>query len=451
VGRSGVRARLGGEVPGTARAVLSPRPHSALRVALVSEHASPLATLGAVDAGGQNVHVAELAAGLTRLGHEVTVYTRRDDPGLATSVSTAAGYDVVHLSAGPAGPLAKDELWPHLPEFARELGRWFDLTRPDVAHAHFWMSAWATSRAAGSRHMPWFVTFHALGTVKQRHQGAADTSPAVRQHVERALVQGDGRVIATCSDEVAELTRLGGDPHRIAVVPCGVDLQRFTPSDSEGGRPASAPPGSAGAAAPTPERPFRVVSVGRLVPRKGFDLAIRALADVPAAELLIAGGPPAADLASHPEARRLTDLAVEVGVADRVRLLGQVDHEDVPALLRSADVVVCSPWYEPFGIVPLEAMACGVPVIATAVGGLLDTVVDGVSGRRVPPQDATALARELNALRLAPERRAAYRRTARHLAESRYSWARVAQRTAALYSSAVAPSERRLATQPASP
>ena len=421
--------------------MLSPRPHSALRVALVSEHASPLAALGAVDAGGQNVHVAELAAGLTRLGHEVTVYTRRDDPDLPTTVSTPAGYDVVHLSAGPARPLAKDALWPHLPEFAAELDRWFDLTRPDVAHAHFWMSAWATARVAGDRGVPWFVTFHALGAVKQRHQGAADTSPAARQQVERDLVLGDGRVIATCSDEVGELARLGGDPARIAVVPCGVDLERFTPLDRAGGRTPDR----------TPHRPFRIVSVGRLVPRKGFDLAIRALVDVPGTELLIAGGPPAAELATHAEARRLTALAAELGVADRVRLLGQVHHEDMPPLLRAADVVVCSPWYEPFGIVPLEAMACGVPVVATAVGGLLDTVVDGVSGLRVPPQDADALATELNALRRSPHRRTVYGRAARRLAESCYSWSWVASRTADLYAAATSPRVRRLATQPASP
>ena len=464
---------MGSEHPGTALGVLSPRLQSVLRVALVSEHASPLATLGAVDAGGQNVHVAELAAGLTRLGHEVTVYTRRDDPDLATSVSTPAGYEVVHLSAGPARPLAKDALWPHLPEFARELEGWFELTQPDVAHAHFWMSAWATTRAAADRGIPYFVTFHALGAVKQRHQGAADTSPAARQPVERELLRSEGRVIATCSDEVLELTRLGGDPRRIAVVPCGVDLERFTPVHREGGPPSDPPPRAqehagareggqppsdpqkdarAGDRTPhRPHRPFRAVSVGRLVPRKGFDLAIRALTDVPDTELLIAGGPPAGELGTHPEARRLTGLAAELGVAARGRLLGPVPHEDMPPLLRSADVVVCSPWYEPFGIVPLEAMACGVPVVATAVGGLLDTVVDGVSGFRVPPQDADALATELNALRRSPHRRAAYGRAARRLAESCYSWDWVASRTAALYAAAVAPRVRQLATQPASP
>ena len=406
--------------------VLSTRPQQtiAMRIALVSEHASPLAALGHPD--GQNVHVAELAAGLVRLGHDVTVYTRRDDPDSLTTVSSPDGYEVVHLAAGPARRLPTDELWPHMPEFARELGDWFDLTRPDVAHAHFWMSAWATSRAASARHIPWFVTFHALGVVKRRHQGDADTSPLVRQHVERTLAR-NGVVIATCSDEMAELIALGGDPRRIAVLPCGVDLQRFTP-DPQPRTPSG--------------HPFQILSVGRLVPRKGFDLAIRALTDVPGSELLIAGGPEGQALDSDPEAGRLRGLAAELGVADRVRFLGPVRHEDMPALFRSADLVVCSPWYEPFGIVPLEAMACGVPVVATAVGGLLDTVADGVTGRHVAPRDAAALASAIDALRLAPRRRAAYGRAARHLAESCYSSKWVAQRTAALYQAAAIRGDR---------
>lgn len=417
--------------------MLSPRPRkaTALRIALVSEHASPLATLGHPDAGGQNVHVAELAAGLTRLGHQVTVYTRRDDPDIETTVGTPDGYDVVHLAAGPARRLPKDELWPHLPEFARELGEWFDLTRPDVAHAHFWMSGWATMRTARARRLPWFVTFHALGVVKRRHQGDADTSPSVRRHVERTLVR-TGRTIATCTDEMAELLALGGDPRRITVLPCGVDLQRFTP-DPQPRTPSG--------------QPFRILSVGRLVPRKGFDLAIRALTQVPGAELLIAGGPEGPALDNDPEARRLRDLAAELGLADRVRFLGPVRHDDMPALFRSADLVVCSPWYEPFGIVPLEAMACGIPVVGTAVGGLMDTVADGVTGRLVAPRDVAALASAIDALRLAPRRRAAYGRAARHLAESCYSWAWVAQRTAALYQAAAIPKLRRLAPEMALP
>ena len=151
-----------------------------------------------------------------------------------------------------------------------------------------------------------------------------------------------------------------------------------------------------------------MLSVGRLVPRKGFDTVIRALAAVPDAELVVVGGPAAGDLADDPEAVRLRRLAERLGVADRVRLVGAVPRPDMPALLRSADLVVCAPWYEPFGLVPLEAMACGVPVVATAVGGFLDTVVDGVTGILVPPQRPDRLAAAIRKLLAEPFWREAF-------------------------------------------
>lgn len=225
-----------------------------LRIALVSEHASPLADVGEVDAGGQNVHVAELAAGLTELGHEVVVYTRKDRPGQADRVITPAGYQVAQLAAGPQRRLAKDELWPHMAEFADGLTSCFDLDRPDVAHAHFWMSGWATRQAAWSHGSPFLVTFHALGVVKRRYQGAADTSPADRVAVEAELARQADGVVATCRDEVSELLGIGADVTRISTVPCGVDLDLFEP-----GRPTRAA---------DREGRLRLVSVGRLVPAR---------------------------------------------------------------------------------------------------------------------------------------------------------------------------------------
>jgi glycosyltransferase involved in cell wall biosynthesis len=151
--------------------------------------------------------------------------------------------------------------------------------------------------------------------------------------------------------------------------------------------------------------------------------------------LIIAGGPAQTRMEEDPEAARLLALAERLGVADRVRLLGPVPRGQLPALLRSADVVVCSPWYEPFGIVPLEAMACGVPVVASAVGGLVDTVVDGVTGMLVPPRDPRALAARLEELRTDPARRRAYGRAALTRVRRLYSWDEVAAGTAAAYQS----------------
>ncbi|SDV03879.1 Glycosyltransferase involved in cell wall bisynthesis [Microlunatus sagamiharensis] len=394
-----------------------------LRIALVSEHASPLAAIGAVDAGGQNVHVAELASGLTRLGHEVVVYTRRDDPGLPATVRTDDAYDVVHLDAGPAQVLPKDDLWPLMPAFATALRTHLEVLRPDVVHAHFWMSGWAATRAARGLGIATFVTFHALGSVKRRHQGAADTSPADRLDVELTVARRATGVVATCRDEVAELAAMGVDLDRVDVVPCGVDVRHFT----TGAAPLDHPPR---------RQPHRIVSVGRLVPRKGYATIVEALVDLPGVELVIAGGH--ATDGVEVERLRLEALAAELGVADRVQFAGQVGHFLMPALLCTADVVVCSPWYEPFGLVPLEAMACGVPVVASAVGGMLDSVADGETGLLVPPQDPAALAAALGGLLADPQRRAAYGRAGVVRARSLYSWDVVAAATAEVYDRAVA-------------
>jgi glycosyltransferase involved in cell wall biosynthesis len=390
-----------------------------MKIDLVSEHASPLAAIGGVDAGGQNVHVAALAAGLAARGHEVTVHTRRDDDALPERVVVQDGYNVVHVPAGPAAALPKDELLQHMPEFAAFLHRTWAEHPPDLVHAHFWMSGLACVSAARGRAggVPIVQTFHALGSVKRRHQGAADTSPPQRIELERGLCRRVSHVVATCTDEVFELRRMGLPGDRASIVPCGVDTAVFTPH---------------GPVAPRSDRP-RLLVLGRLVERKGQDDAIRALAAVPDAELVVVGGPPAGELDRDPEVRRLRSVAAAAGVADRLVFTGSVPRDDVPGWVRSADVVLAVPWYEPFGITPLEAMACGRPVVATAVGGLVDSVADGVTGVLVPPRDPDALGRALAALLADGSRRAAYGAAGVRRARDRYRWSRVAADTDAVY------------------
>lgn len=382
------------------------------RIHLVSEHASPLALLGGVDAGGQNVHVAALACALARQGAQVVVHTRRDDPALDRMVPFAPGVVVDHVDAGPPVPLPKDELLPHMGEFADDLTRCWERQRPDVVHAHFWMSGLAATEAADRVGVPVALTYHALGIEKQRHQGIADTSPAGRLAIERWLAGTVDRVIATTAAERRLLETVGAQRSRVTVIPCGVDLDHFHPD---------------GSTAPPPGRQ-RIVCVSRLVPRKGIQDVVRALVDLPEVELLIAGGPPAAMLGEDAEASRLRRLAVRLGVGDRVEMLGAVERRDVPALLRSASVVCCTPWYEPFGLVAVEAMACGVPVVASRVGGLAETVHHGVNGFLVPPRRPEEIARAVRAVLEHPEVGAAMRAQAVRRAE-RYGWALVARRT----------------------
>lgn len=388
-----------------------------MRIAMVSEHASPLSALGGVDAGGQNLHVCELSTGLARSGHQVTVYTRRDSTDLPDRVGSARGFDVVHIPAGPPRPLPKDMLLPYMDAFGDCLIDEWRTAPPDVVHAHFWMSGLASMRATRTVGLPVVQTFHALGVVKRRHQRDQDTSPPERIERERELGRQVAKVAATCSDEVFELVTMGIPRSSIGVVPCGVDLHRFVPLGVAARRGAK----------------HRVVSVGRLVPRKGFDLLISALTGVPDTELVIAGGPERDQLVDDQEAIRLRGIAAALGVSDRVRMVGRVSRTDMPALLRSADVVAATPWYEPFGLVPLEAMASGVPVIATAVGGLTDTVVDGVTGIHVPPRRVDALRRALQSLLGSPALRQTLGAAGRQRAVQRYSWERVVAETVRLY------------------
>ena len=413
-----------------------------MRIAMVSEHASPLACLaetadtvrcptdehaapagiGAVDAGGQNVHVHALATALGRAGHEVVVHTRRTDATTPQRVPLAAGVVVDHVPAGPAVELGKDDLLEHMGEFAAVLRRRWTAEPPDVAHAHFWMSGLAALEAGRATGVPVTQTFHALGSVKRRHQGARDTSPAERVARESDLAASVDRVIATCHDEVDELVALGVSAEAIDVVPCGVDIDHFTPGP--------APAHSAGAP--------RILTVSRLVPRKGIDTVVRALGRLaggagPVPELVVAGGPTAATLDDDAEVARLRAIAAAEGVADRVHFVGRVAPAAMPGLMRSADVVACLPAYEPFGLVPLEAMACARPVVAARVGGLSDTVVDGHTGLHVPPGDADAAARAIGALLADPARAARFGRAGRARAEARYGWDRIAAATEAVY------------------
>lgn len=403
-----------------------------MRISMISEHASPLAALGGVDAGGQNVHVAALSGALARRGHHVTVYTRRDATELPARVQAGPRLEVVHVDAGPARHVPKDELLPYMGELAQGVARDWGRRLPDVVHGHFWMSGLAALDAArrpdAGYRVPVVQTFHALGTVKRRHQGAEDSSPEERRWLEPGVGRSADRIIATCSDEVFELKAMGIDTGKVSIAPCGVDLSFFSASGPAAGR----------------TRRHRILSVGRLVPRKGVDLVIQALpylreAGFDDVELLIVGGGgDSGALHACPEVRRLLDLANRLGVADSVTLQGQVARAEMPGIFRSADAVVCAPWYEPFGIVPLEAMACGVPVVAAAVGGLQDTVVDHATGLHVPPRDPGAIASALAVLLADPALRARLGAAGVQRARSRYSWDRVAGETEKAYQLAVA-------------
>jgi len=375
---------------------------------MISEHASPLGL------GGQHSHVADLSRALAELGHDVRVYTRRDSPDLPAVVEVSEGVKVVHVPAGPAEKIPADLLLPHMGDFARWLhtqwreGDWM----PTVAHAHFWTSGLAAVTAARQVDIPVVQSFHELGDAGSDQDGPSRTG------YERALGRAVDRVVVQSQDEVRGLVRIGVPRARLSVIPAGVDSDRFTPE---------------GPAVPRdPERP-RILSVGQLVERKGFGDVIKAMRYVPDAEYVVVGGPPADQLTTDPHAKRLRALAEQLQVADRFRLVGGVPARDMPGWYRSADVLVAAPWQEHFEMSPLEAMACGVPIVGTAVGGLTETVVDGLTGDLVPARDPRALGGALRRLVNDKVRRFAYATAALDRARQAYSWKRVAAQVGSIY------------------
>jgi glycosyltransferase involved in cell wall biosynthesis len=388
-----------------------------MKIAMISLLANPLAP----DGFGQSVHVAELARQLGREGHHVTVYIRRDDPDVADKVRLGAGVTVERVQAGPARPLAGEDLLPHVSEFGRRLAERWATMRPDVVHAFFWTSGLAALAGAGDLEIPLVQTYHALGLDQVRSRGAKDPGHIQRIRLEKAIGRTADAVIATCADEAAELLRMSIPRPRMDVVPSGVDVERFTPQ---------------GPSCPRGDSP-RLLVLSRLGERNGVGTAIEALARIPGTELVIAGGPPKEELETDDAVHRLHVIAKEAGVADRVTFLGQVAHKNIPKLLRSADLVLTLPRYKPFGMVPLEAMACGVPVVAADLGGNADSVIDNVTGVHVPVHRPAEIARRIRALLSDATLLNALGIAAADRAQSRYSWQRVTGETVQAYERAI--------------
>ncbi|GIF39819.1 glycosyltransferase [Actinoplanes xinjiangensis] len=367
-----------------------------MHIAMISEHAD----------------VADLSAALAELGHDVRIYTRREDPDVAEVVVTPSGVHLVHITAGPPRPLPSDLVLPYMGEFARILGeQWRHGWQPDVAHAHFWTSGLAAVTAARQLNIPVVQSFHELGEFGEAAHGPS------RSGYERALGRAVDRVVAQTQEEVRGLVRIGVPRASLTVVPAGVDSETFTPDGPAVQR--------------DPERP-RILSVGKLVERKGFGDVIQAMRYVPGAEVVVVGGPPADQLTADPGARLLRSMAEQFKVADRFRLVGAVPHRDLPSWYRSADVLIATPWEEQAA---LEAMACGVPIVGPASGALTETVVDGLTGDLVPERDPRALGGALRRLVNDKVRRFTYATAALDRARQAYSWKRVAAQVGSVYAS----------------
>lgn len=400
------------------------------RLAFISEHASPLALCGGTDAGGQNVVVAELSRHLARLGYSVDIFTRKDDPVLPEVVQWDRGVRVVHIPAGPPEPIPKEELLPYMDTFREGILRFSEKEGNPyrLIHAHFFMSALVAADIRKQTGIPFVVTFHALGMVRREIQKEADRFPASRIDIEKRVIAEADCVVALCPQDRRDLIRLyEADSTRIEQIPNGVDPEVFSARDKSAARE------RLGWTAD--ERVL--LQLGRMVPRKGIDTVIEALAllkNEPNLRLVIVGGETdEPDPVRTPEIGRLQALAKLRGVADRVHFTGKRDQTALADYYAAADVFVTTPWYEPFGITPLEAMACGVPVVGSKVGGIRHTVVEGYTGFLVPPKDPAALADRLRTLLRDPVLARFMGENGMRRVHDFYTWKQVAAMTAGLY------------------
>jgi phosphoheptose isomerase len=402
------------------------------RIAMISEHASPLAILGGIDAGGQNLYVGQLARHLAALGYEVDVFTRRDSPGLPETAEWVGGVRIVHVPAGPPEFVPKEDLLPHMPEFTRSMLR---LVRHRsggyaLAHANFWMSGLVAAELKQAVDLPFVITFHALGRVRRLFQREADRFPDARFAIEDRVVGEADHIIAECPQDAEDLIDLySADPARITVVPGGFDPSEMWPISKALAR--------LSLGLPPDER--LILQLGRLVPRKGVDTVIRAHArlvrdhDVRARLLIVGGDSNDPDPRLTPEIGRLQAVARAEGVADSVVFVGRRGREVLKYYYSAADVFVTTPWYEPFGITPLESMACGTPVIGANVGGIKFTVRDGETGYLVPPNDAAAIAERIAHLFGQPRLMSLLQRQAIKRANDLFTWEQVASGVATVY------------------
>lgn len=414
-----------------------------MRIAMLSYHTCPLATLGGKDTGGMNVYVRELTRQFGRMGVHVDVFTRSQDEHVPHVLHDLGyGNRVVHIPAGPEIPLPKDELAAHIPtfadqiiEFAQSKGLTYDLI-----HSHYWMSGMTAIRLQAVWGLPFVHMFHTLGHMKNRIAGLGEAEGEYRLQGEQRVLAAADRIIAATPAELAQLQWLyGADTRKIAVVPPGVDLSHFYPIPKDEAR----------AFAGVPPDAHNILFVGRVEPLKGIDVLLQAirmmtrLEEVDRRRLtvsIIGGEPDVSRTEMSPEMNRLQSLRTEYGLTDVVSFLGKRSQDSLPYYYSAADVVVMPSHYESFGMVALEAMACGTPVVASEVGGLAFLVRDGETGSLVRGDDPAHLCDRLTALITTPSLRIALGRNANRYAQQ-YGWRTVAEKLLEVYAAlAAAPS-----------
>ena len=356
-----------------------------LKIAMLSAHSCPVGRLGTRDTGGMSVYVLELARELGKMGHQVDIYTRVHDPADKVIYELGQNARLIHLRAGEDEEIHKLAVYPHLPDLARRLEdfRRENRLHYDLVHSHYWLSAWVGRHLQKWWRVPHMVMFHTLGAVKNA-VGVGGREPELRIKTERSVVSSCQRIIAATEKEKEDLKRYyDASADKVRIIPCGVNLDMFQPIGKRSAREQLGLNGDK-----------TVIFVGRIEPLKGIDrlmLAMTYLKDGHRPRLLIVGG----GENSRNEVERLKKLAVGLQIQDRIEFMGLIKQPDLPLFYSAADVCVVPSYYESFGLVALESLACGTPVVATKVGGAENIIRHGQTGYLVADNEPSGLAEKI--------------------------------------------------------
>ena len=429
-------------------------PGRRLRIALIGDCAAagsaPGTAPGNIAGSGPDVDLGRLARELARAGHAVDIFTRRSAPGQQQLEELGGGIHLIRVPAGPPGHVPTAPM-PDLADACSRLLVRFMQRQPgryDVVHAYFFLAGMVAQHLKDALGLPFVLSLHAPGRVQQRARRAGAPCALARTRIEGALMRTADRIIAESPQDRTDLRQLHGELHGVAAPRIDIVPRGFSPGELW-----PVPMHEARARLGLDPGGFVVLQLGRMAPRKGVDTVIQSMAMLRHrhgidAQLLVVGGEAgAANGKAGPELARLRNLASELGIAAQVRFTGQQPRSTLRDYYSAADVFACTPWYEPFGITPVEAMACARPVIGSEVGGIKSTVDDGVTGFLVPSRDPAALAERLARLHRHPELARAMGEAGRRRACERCTWQQIATQLLAIYADVADAS--RLAAAPA--
>ncbi|OGO00925.1 MAG: hypothetical protein A2Y59_06590 [Chloroflexi bacterium RBG_13_52_14] len=394
-----------------------------LRIAMLSVHSCPVGRVGSKDTGGMSVYIRELARELGRRGHHVDIYTRAHDPAEAAIVEIGDNARIIHLQAGEVEPVDKLVVYSHLEAFASALEDFRERSglRYDVIHSHYWLSGWVGRKIQRRWNVPHVIMFHTLGAIKNAI-GVGDTEPALRIMAERELASDCKRIIAATEREKQDLSRYyDAPPDKISVIPCGVNLDLFQRIDKETARRHLGFNGNK-----------IILFVGRIEPLKGLDKLLTALPAVGNGQkprLVVVGG----DERSQSEVERLRKLSRSLRIQDSVTFRGIEEQERLPLYYSAADVCVIPSYYESFGLVALESLACGTPIVATRVGCIDSVIRQGQNGCMVEDNAPACLADSIAGL-LDRQGNGSESADSIRASVNGYSWANIAEAIVPVYS-----------------